>query len=225
MAGLSMMNSNNPISNFYSFFFFFYCKRLFSREKSLTQRNIIVSSSLMHFTPTVQLRLAVGRAIKECCVHFSAITFLALVNIAAVSRLTTGMGEWNEVLSARAVWRLAGTEVTSALWRYGRAATSRGCVTLGQDWPFGAGGHRQIRTCHPSTPQLFCRENTHGFTFTPFFSSSLCVTLFFQKRRGLLCPFVWMPAWATLETCSNNRVHMINQQNSASGHYILGLGN
>jgi len=56
---------------------------------------------------------------------------------------------------------VAGLEVASALGWYGGAATSRGCITLGENGTHRAGGHLQSRTRHPSTPQLLCKENTH----------------------------------------------------------------
>lgn len=86
--------------------------------------------------------------------QFSAITFLALEDIAAVSWLTAGLAERHGALSARALGLVAGTEVASALGRYGGAATSRGRVTLGQDRTLGAGGHLQSGTRHSGTPQL-----------------------------------------------------------------------
>ena len=86
--------------------------------------------------------------------RFSAITFLALKDVTAVSWLTAGLAERHGALSARALGFVAGTEVASALGRYGRAAPSRGRVALGQDRTFGAGGHLQTGTRHPGTPQL-----------------------------------------------------------------------
>lgn len=69
---------------------------------------------------------------RLCTVQFRAITFLALKDITAVSWLAAGLAERHGTLSTRALGLMAGTEVTSALGRYGGAATSRGCVTLGQ---------------------------------------------------------------------------------------------
>lgn len=65
--------------------------------------------------------------------QLGAITFLALKDVAAVSRLTAGLAEKHGTLSTRALGLVAGTEVTGALGRYGGAAASRGRVTLGQD--------------------------------------------------------------------------------------------
>lgn len=187
---LGMMNSNNLISNF-----LFYCRRLFSKEKSLTQEEHNCLQFIDAFHTNCAVAACSGRAIKECCVHFSAITFPALIDITAVSWPTAGLTEWNEVLSTRAVGLLASTKVTSALGWYGRAATSRGCVTLGQDWPFGAGGNRQSRTRHPSTPQLFCKENTHGFILIHRF-----YLLFFASYCSAKGGEVWC-AFETLKTC------------------------
>lgn len=66
-------------------------------------------------------------------VQFSAITFLALKDITAVSWFAAGLAEGHGALSTRALGLRAGTEVASALGRYGGAATTRWCVTLGQD--------------------------------------------------------------------------------------------
>lgn len=88
-----------------------------------------------------------------------AITFLALEDVAAVSRLPAGLAEDHRTLSARALGLVAGTEVTSALGRYGRAAASRGGVALSGDRTLRAGGHRQGRTRHPGTPQLLWKTD------------------------------------------------------------------
>lgn len=66
-------------------------------------------------------------------VKLSALTLLALKDIAAVSWLTAGLTKQNGVLSTWTLWLVAGTEVTSALGWYGGAATSRGDVHLGQN--------------------------------------------------------------------------------------------
>lgn len=89
----------------------------------------------MNLTPTVPLLPPVGDQSKNRLrsVQLSAITFLALKDITAVSWLAAGLAEWHGALSVRALGLGAGTEVTSALGQYGGAATSRGRVTLGED--------------------------------------------------------------------------------------------
>lgn len=88
-------------------------------------------------------------------VQFSVITFLAFKDITAVSWLAAGLAEGHGALSTWALGLRAGMEVTSALGRYGGAATTRWRVTLGQDWTLGARRHLQSRTRHRGTPQLF----------------------------------------------------------------------
>lgn len=82
------------------------------------------------------------------------ITFLALKDITAVSWLTAGLADWNGALAAWTLGLVAGTGVTSALGRYGRAATSRGRVTLCQHGVLWAGRHLQCGAYNPGTSQF-----------------------------------------------------------------------
>lgn len=156
-------NYNYPIIEF-----LFICGHLVSREESFTLRKIIASQ-----------RRWISHQLCPCCpqwetnwnrlrrVQCSAITFLALKDITAVSWLAAGLADSHGSLSARALRFRAGMEVAGALWRNRGAATRRWCVTLGQDWTHGTGGHVQSGTCHPGTSQLLW--NTHIWTHVQIF--------------------------------------------------------
>lgn len=130
-------------------------------RKTLLLRKIIASSKAMILTPTVPVlppplfSPPSGGPIRgRLRARFSAITFLALEDVTAVSRPPAGLAERYNAPTARALGLVAGTQVASALWQYGGAASGRRGVTLGQDRTLGAGGRWQSGTRHAGTPQL-----------------------------------------------------------------------
>lgn len=79
---------------------------------------IIAHKKEMNLSPTLSITTTPQRESSQnslCKVHLGGITFPALKDIAAVSRLTTGLAEWHSTLSARAVGSAAGPKVAGAL--------------------------------------------------------------------------------------------------------------